>query len=84
MNAKLQKERGLPKIHIPEPPKVESAVGYGDIKVKDYLSFEDLLTKIKPNASNEAKHMEQFNQNFGFISYRILHKKFKHLKLPSK
>ena len=84
LSAKLQKERGLPKIHIPEPPKIEAAVAYGDIKVKDYLSFEDLLTKIKPNVSNEAKHMEQFDQNFGFILYRISHKKFKHLKLPSK
>ena len=84
LSAKLQKERGLPKIHIPELPKVEAAVAYGDIKVKDYLSFEDLLFKVETVYSYEAKQMEQLDQNFGFILYRIGINKFKHLKIPSK
>ena len=87
---KLAKERHFPKIHIPEPPKVESAAHYGVIKIIDYLSFEDLLSKITPIESNEPKHMELINighnygQNFGFIVYRISTNKFKHLKITGK
>ena len=81
---KLTKERGLPKIYIPEPPKVEAAVGYGDIKVKDYLSFEDILSQIQPKTDTKVQTMEAYDQTFGYILYRIPHNKFKHLKLSGK
>src|SRR5882724_658004 len=85
--AKLTNERGLPKIKLPNPPQVEKAAVYGKLKIKDYISFEDILSQIKPIVSNEPKHMELLNigsnygQNWGFITYRVETNKFKHLKL---
>ena len=90
MIEKLSKERHFPKIHIPNQPVVESAAHYGVIKVKDYLSIDDLVSKITPHESKEPKTMELLNighnygQNFGFINYRITTHKFNHLKLESK
>ena len=87
MFAKLTKERGLPKIKLPNPPQVVKAANYGTVKIIDYISFEDILSQIKPIVSNEPKRMESLNigsnygQNFGFITYRVETNKFNHLKL---
>ena len=80
---KLTEERHLPKVQIPDPPKVEAAEAYGVIKVKDYLSFDDLLALIKPIVDTTAKQMEFYDQSYGFILYRISHNKFAELKLTS-
>jgi len=78
---KLVADRKLPKYNIPDPPKVEAAEGYGTIKITDYLTFDDLLSKITPKEDTTAKHMELYDQGFGYILYRISHQKFKQLTL---
>ncbi|CAG2166179.1 unnamed protein product, partial [Oppiella nova] len=85
---KFTKERGLPQLSIPKPPVVSLTTGYGKLKVKDYLSLEDVLIKIKPIVTEKPQHMELLNigsnygQNFGFILYRLSNvTKFKHLKV---
>ncbi|CAG2183185.1 unnamed protein product, partial [Oppiella nova] len=85
---KFTKERGLPQLLIPKPPAVSLTIGYGKLKVKDFLSLEDVLTKIKPIVTEKPQHMESLNigsnygQNFGFTLYRLANvNKFKHLKL---
>ncbi|CAG2175649.1 unnamed protein product, partial [Oppiella nova] len=85
---KFNKERAQPKLLIPKPPTYVAPVSYGKLKVKDYLSLEDVLTKIKPIVTEKPQHMELLNigtyygQNYGFILYRLTNlQKFKHLKL---
>ena len=85
---KFTKERGLPQLLVPKPPTPPQAMAYGVIKVKDYLSFDDILTQIKPITTEKPQPMELLNlgpnygQNFGFINYRLTNlQKFKHLKL---
>ena len=88
MIEKFTKERGLPQLLIPKPPVVSLTTGYGKLKVKDYLSLEDVLTQMKPIVTEKPQHMELLNitqnsgQSYGFILYRLTNlNKFKHLKL---
>ncbi|CAG2121519.1 unnamed protein product, partial [Medioppia subpectinata] len=85
---KFVKERGLPQLLIPKPPEYLKPKAYGKVKVVDYLSLEDVLSKIKPIVTQKPTHMELLNlgdnhgQHFGFINYRLANlQKFKHLKL---
>jgi hypothetical protein len=49
---KLHKERpNLPKVKILVPPKESLKDNYKVIKVTQYLTHNDILTKIKPIAS---------------------------------
>ena len=85
---KFNKERSQPDIYIPKPPEYIPPVSYGKLKVKDYLSLEDVLTQMKPMVTEKPQHMELLNitqnsgQSYGFILYRLKNlNKFKHLKL---
>jgi len=84
---KLIEEKSLPKLKIPEPPKVSEKASYGTIKVLEYLTLNDLLKLIKPIASDSPKHMEtidikpNYGQNFGFIIYRTKVSKFSKMTL---
>ncbi|CAG2178924.1 unnamed protein product, partial [Oppiella nova] len=85
---KFTKERGLPQLLVPKPPTYVTPVSYGKLKVKDYLSLEDVLTQMKPIVTEKPQHMELLNitkntgQHYGFILYRLNKlNKFKHLKL---
>ncbi|CAG2177971.1 unnamed protein product, partial [Oppiella nova] len=85
---KFTKERGLPQLLVPKPPTYVTPVSYGKLKVKDYLSLEDVLRQMKPIVTEKPQHMELLNitnktgQHYGFILYRLNKlNKFKHLKL---
>jgi hypothetical protein len=84
---KFNKERKGPQIIIPKPPVVSHTAHYGSVKPIDFLSFNDILSKIKIIDSEKPKYMEMINigtnygQNFGFILYRTSINKTKELKL---
>ena len=80
--ANLIKEKKLPKINIPDPPKEKPIRAYGNIKIIDYLTLDDLTKQIKP-VITKAKTMEQFDQGYGFILYRFSNTKYNQLKVPS-
>ena len=84
MMTKLLVEKKLPIVHIPEPPKEQPAIAYENIKFVDYLTLEDLANKITPVKTNQAKSMDEFDQGYGFILYRMSHGKFSQMKVTSK
>ncbi|CAG2175721.1 unnamed protein product, partial [Oppiella nova] len=73
---KFNKERSQPDIYIPKPPEYVPPVSYGKLKVKDYLSLEDVLTQMKPIVTEKPQHMELLNitqnsgQSYGGVSDR--------------
>ncbi len=78
--AKYVKDKKLPDLHIPNVPAVVPAEAYGVVKIKDYLSLDDILGQLQPiHVNGKPKHMEELGQAFGFILYRISAPKFKHL-----
>jgi hypothetical protein len=90
LNERFIKERNLPKIKTPAPPKEIQAVSYKNINVTEYLPLNQVLSKIKPFKSENPIFMEMLNigpnygQNFGFIVYRTQIPKAKQLKITSK
>ena len=80
---KLLPEKKLPKVHIPDPPREPSVKAYGNIKFVDYLTLDDLTNHITPVRTNQAKTMEDFDQGYGFILYRLSHAKYNQMKVPS-
>ncbi|XP_054162502.1 beta-galactosidase-1-like protein 2 [Oppia nitens] len=86
---KFIKERGLPQLKTPQPPTPALTVGYGKLKIKDHLTLDQVLAKVKPViVTDRPQHMEMltvgknYGQMFGFINYRLTNlKKFKHIKL---
>jgi hypothetical protein len=86
---KFTKERNLPKLIIPSPPKAETAAHYGVVNITDYLSYNDLLTHVKSYKSEKPIHPELLNigpnygQNFGFTVYRTTIPKSKNLTIVS-
>ncbi|XP_054166390.1 beta-galactosidase-1-like protein 2 [Oppia nitens] len=85
---KFTKERGYPQLTIPDPPKPQLTTSYGKVIIKDYLSLDNLLSKVKSITTSKPQHMELLNlgenygQSYGFINYRLTGlQKFKHLKL---
>lgn len=83
MMIKLIQEKNLPKVHVPQPPKEQAAKAYGDIKFVDYLTLDDLASKVTPIKSNKAQSMEHFDQGYGFILYRVSWAKYNQIKVPS-
>ncbi|XP_054166384.1 beta-galactosidase-1-like protein 2 [Oppia nitens] len=88
LTTKFTKERGYPQLRIPEPPKPELTTSYGKVIIKDYLSLDNLLSKVKSITTSKPQYMELLNlganygQSYGFINYRLTGlQKFKHLKL---
>ncbi len=86
LNVKFIKERNLPKIKTPAPPKEIQAVRYRNINITEYLSLNQVLSKIKPFKSENSIFMEilDIGQNSGFIVYRNQIPKAKQLKITSK
>ncbi|CAG2121282.1 unnamed protein product, partial [Medioppia subpectinata] len=58
---KFNKERSQPKLLISKPPELIKPKAYGKVKVVDYLSLEDVLSKIKPIVTEKPTHMELLN-----------------------
>ncbi len=83
---KFANERNLPKLRIPNPPKLETTASYGVVKVTDQLSYNDLLTHVKSYKSVNPIHPEfldigpDYGQNFGFTAYRTTIPKSKNFK----
>jgi len=77
----------LPKVKVFEPPKDQPKANYGVVNVTQYLTLDDLLSKVKPIASDHPKQMEtldigpNYGQNWGFIHYRTKIPKIKNLIL---
>ena len=84
MMIKLINDKKLPKVHIPDPPRELPVKAYGNIKFVDYLTLDDLTSRVTPINTNQWKNMEQFDQGYGFILYRFSWAKFSQVKVPSK
>ena len=84
MMTKLIQEKKLPKVHLPDLPREQPVKAYGNIKFVDYLTLDDLASQLTPLNLNQPKTMEQIDQGYGFILYRISHAKFSQLKVQSK
>ena len=84
MMIKLTAEKKLPKVHIPDPPREQPIKAYGNIKFVDYLTLDDLTSRVTSVTTNQWKNMEQFDQGYGFILYRVSKAKYSQLKVPSK
>jgi len=63
------------------------AANYGLVKVNEFLSYNDLLSYIKPVKSDKPKAVEMldigpnYGQNFGFTVYRTKISKSNNMKL---
>ncbi|OTF83745.1 hypothetical protein BLA29_008734, partial [Euroglyphus maynei] len=63
-----------PAIAIPSnPPPVVMAKAYGNLAMKEYLNFEQIITLLKPVVMKQALFMEFIDNSsgFGFILYRL-------------
>ena len=78
LHQKLVQSGRLPKLAIPDVPKIEPTMAYGKIEMKEYLSFEKLLegcvkfTNVaKPVTMELLDHGAGYGQRYGFILYRV-------------